>query len=330
MGISFLSILILLAGGLQSDKNLDEAIHLYGKGEFRRSVELLQQLKDASPDEPDVRLWLGKAYLKTRDWDSAIHEIERATQLQPENAHLYLWLGRACGARASHSFFATAFGWARRVLREFETARNLAPKDLDIRFDLLDFYLTAPSIIGGGKSKAEAEAEAIANLNPSKGYIARAIVLQKNKKWDQALKELMQGAAQYPAADAYKDLAIYLFYRKDYEGSLDWAKKALELDSESKESRLLVAASHIRLRSNLDRAAKILHRLAEGVLSDDDPSFEEVYYWLGECYLEAGDAEKAREAFKSALIFNPDYSEAKNGISRLKQFHNRSNGLRYR
>jgi tetratricopeptide (TPR) repeat protein len=318
MKIPFLVFGVLILSNPSFSANLDEGILHYKKGEFRQGVELLQQLTNASPAEPDARLWLGKAYLKIREWDKAVHEIEKAVQLRPANARYYLWLGRACGAKAAHSFFAKAYGWARRVAKEFETARSLAPRDLDIRFDLLEFYLEAPSLVGGGKSKAEEEAKEIAKLNPSKGYTARAIIFQKTKKWDLAKNEFMQATVDYPDADSYRDLAEYLFDQKDYEGALIYAKKSLKLNSESKGARLLAAASSIRLHSDIEYASRTLQELAEGTLDDDDPAFEEVHYWRGEYYLEKSDKENARKAFQTALLYDPDYDEAKKGISKLK------------
>jgi tetratricopeptide (TPR) repeat protein len=318
MKIPFLFFLVLTVITLPLYANLDEGILLYKKGEFKQGVEHLQQLTKTSPEEPSARLWLGKAYLKIREWDKAVHEIEKAVQLRPANAHYYLWLGRACGAKASHSFFATAFSWARRVVKEFETARGLAPKDLDIRFDLLEFYLEAPSIVGGGKIKADEEAQEIARLNPSKGYTARAVIFEKNKKWDLAKKEFTQATVDYPSADSFKDLAEYLFNQKDYEGSLSWAKKSLKLNSESKRARLLAAASSIRLHSDIESAAKTLQELANSALDDDDPAFEEIHFWRGECFLAKADKENARKAFQRALFYDPDYDEAKKAISKLK------------
>ncbi len=299
--------------------NLGDAIRLYQKGEFEEAVSLLQQMRNLSPDDAGVRLWLGKSYLKVRDWDNAVQEMEKTTQLQPSNAQSHLWLGRACGARAAHTFFVKAIGWAHRVVKEFETANKLSPEDLDVRFDLLDFYLDAPGYMGGGKDKADAEAEAIAKLDPRKGYAARAAILSKEKKWDLAKKELTQATIEYPNdANACKDLADFLLNRHDYEGALQYAKKALELNNESKRSRLIMAAAIIQLRTDLDYSTKALMNLASGSLADEDPAFEEVYYWLGEGFLAQGEKTKAREAFASALAFNPDYGKAKEQISKLR------------
>jgi tetratricopeptide (TPR) repeat protein len=319
MKIPLLLVALILFPGLQRDGDINEAIGLYEKGKFGQAVNVLQKLRDSSPSDPEIRLWLGKSYLKIREWDKGVRETESLVRLQPSNARYHLFLGRACGDRASHSSFVTAMGWAKRVVKEFETARKLAPEDLDIRFDLLDYYLNAPGLVGGGKDKAEAEAQAIAGLNREKGFLARATIHIKDKNWDLARKELNQAVINYPqSAGAHRDLADFLLERQDFENALNCAKKALVLDGKSKRTQLMAAAAKIRLKTDLDETARTLQDLVAGTLGDGDPSFEEVYYWLGECRLAKGDKQKALEAFKSALAFNPDYSKAKEGLAKTR------------
>jgi tetratricopeptide (TPR) repeat protein len=304
-----LTLLLMLL--LPLSASLDEAIHLYEKGEFKQAINVLLQLKGTSLDNPDVRLWLGKSFLKVRDWDGAVREMEKMVQMQPSSQN-HLWLGRAYGAKASHVVFFSAPRWARRVLKEFETARTLSPDNLDARFDLLEYYLEAPGFLGGGKDKANAEAQAIAKQDAMKGHLARSIILSKDKKWDLAEKERIQATIDYPNhAAAFKDLADFLFDRQDYGGALQTSRKALALDKESKGSQLIVAAASVRLRTGLEESGRILYALASGPLTDNDPFFEEVYYWLGEYYLAKGDKAKAKEAFGKALVFNPEYDRAK-------------------
>jgi tetratricopeptide (TPR) repeat protein len=296
---------------MQPAANLDDAIRLYEKGDYRQAATVFAQLREGSPDDARIHTWLGKSYLKTRNWDAAVHEMEKAVQLKP-SAQNNLWLGRAYGAKAAHSIFFTAAGLARRVLKAFETAKNISPDDLDVRFDLLEYYLEAPGMLGGGKEKASAEAQAIARQNPLKGYLARSTILRKDKKWDLTRKELVQATVDFPNdAAAFKDLAAFLLDQQDFAGALQYARKAVSLDAASKGSQLLVAAASIRLRSDLAASGNALNALASGFLTDADPAFEEVYYWLGECYLAQGDKVKARDAFKSSLAFNPEYDRAK-------------------
>jgi tetratricopeptide (TPR) repeat protein len=314
-------LLFLPPSMLRQDGNLEEAIRFYEKGEFKKAENLLISLSKSSRDDPKVRLWLGKTYIKTRQWDDAVKEMEKATQIEPSNALYRLWLGRACGYLAEHtSKFPpwTPIGRAQRVIKEFEAASKLAPDDLDIRFDMLDFYLQAWKIVGGDDNKAKAEAQKIASLDPQKGPVARAMMYKKDKKFDLAKKELIQATVDYPDyVSGHIDVAEFLIDQKDFEGALKYSQKALEME-QSKRAKLILAAARIRLRTNLDKAEKSLQELASGSLGDNDPSFEEIYYWMGECHLAKGDKVKAREAFNRALSFDPDYEPAKKSISKLR------------
>jgi tetratricopeptide (TPR) repeat protein len=312
-------LLIFVPPTFKAGEDLRQAIYLYQRGEFKRAVNLLEELKNASSDHAEIRFWLAKSYVKIRKWDDAVREMEKAVALQPSNADYHLWLGRFCGFQAEHSSFIKAPFRARRVLKEFEAAQALAPDDLDVRFDLLEYYLEAPGFLGGGKDKAEIEAKVIAKLNPMKGYIARATIYRKSKDWNLAQKELTQATIEYPNnADVWKDLADFLLDRQDFQGAFNCAKRALSLESDSKQAKLILAASEIRLGKDLDQAAETLKALASGTLSEEEPDFETVYYWLGECYLAKGNKVEARKAFESALSYNPDFSKAKDSLSQMK------------
>ncbi len=299
--------------------DLSQAIQDYQHGRFRKAVDLLSQLSQSSSDDAEVRLWYGKALLKIGKWDEAVRQMEKAVERARTKAIYYLWLGRACGGRASHSNLFTAPGWAKRVLKAFKMAEEMDPCDLDVRFDLMDYYLNAPGLLGGGHDKAEAEAAAIAKLSPSAGYAARALIFEKDKNWDQARATLQEAATAFPRhADAFVDLADFLLGRNDFGGAETNARKALSLKPGLPGARLIMAASNIRLGRDLVEAEKILKNLAEGPLMDNDPAFEEVLYWLGECYLAQGNRQEAQGAFSASLRYNPDYDKAKSALSRLR------------
>ncbi|MCL2878237.1 MAG: tetratricopeptide repeat protein [Acidobacteria bacterium] len=317
---AFVLILLLtpVARPTAATENLSEAIRLYEKGSFKQAVELLRQEAKTSPGDAEIRFRLGKAYLKVQDWKSAVAELEKAVGLEPLNAQYRQWLGRASGERASRAFITTAYSMAKQVVREFETASRLSPEDLSIRFDLLEYYLQAPAMVGGGRDKAETEARTIAEIDRQKGYTARANIYKKDKQWDKAKAELVKATDEFPrSADACEDLADYLFGRQDYEGALQWSRKALTLNPRLKYSRFLAAAAATRLNRDLEAAADELLALSNGPLSDDDATFEQIYYQLGENHLARGDKAKAKAAFQSALSYNPEHSGAKEALKKL-------------
>ena len=71
------------------------------------------------------------------------------------------------------------------------------------------------------------------------------------------------------------------------------------------------------MRKSLPDAEKRLRDIASGPLRDDDPSFAEVYYWLGQALLAQGKRPEARHAFEAALGYDPEHAKAKAALSQL-------------
>jgi tetratricopeptide (TPR) repeat protein len=230
----------------------------------------------------------------------------------------HLWLGRAFGLKADHINFFSASGWARKTVQEFETAVKLSPRNLEARFDLLEYYLEAPGIVGGGREKALAEVKEIAGINPRQGHTARARVYRQDKKWAQARQELTLATGEFPYdSGAFLDLADFLLDRGDYADADSSARKALELDRESITAKFILSAAAVGLKRKVAEARQSLAQLSAGPLRDSDPGFEEVYYWLGRAYQEEGKTSEARQAFQTALRFDPEYKAAKSALSEM-------------
>lgn len=320
MKILFMLCLLALPFESQAEGILDQAIQCYKKGDYQKAINLLTSDSNAGKDSAEQKIWLGKSYIKVREWDKAVEAMEEAVKLKPSNAKYHLELGRAYGARADDEGPLSGLKDAGRLKEEFEKARELDPKDIDVRFDLLEFNMQAPWPLGSGK-KAKEEAEAIAKLNPKLGYTARAIIYERKKKWDKAEKEYKKATQEYPKdADVHKDFAQFLFrldppkYREAWEA----ARKVLELNPESKQGLFIEAACGVFLGRNLDQAEQNLRRLAAGPREEDGPAPEEVYYWLGMLHYRKGERDQAREAFAKALEIRPGYKEAEQKLKVLR------------
>jgi tetratricopeptide (TPR) repeat protein len=252
-----------------------------------------------------------------RRWDDAIVQFEKAVELSPKDGVNHLWLGRAYGRKAEHALIG--LGPATRARKEFEIAAQLAPDNLDIRFDLMEFYLEAPGFMGGGKDKAEAQAKEIARLSPRLGYAAQANIYEEGKDWIHALERLVEAAQRFPKdADSHLDLAKFHLRRGTLKEAEDAAQKALALDSAKRDARMYLAAIQIELKKSDAGAIQALQELAAGQLTDKDPDFEEVYYWLGRAYLARGQKADAKKAFETSLSFDPDYSRSKDALKQIR------------
>lgn len=319
MKIQILFLTLFLSLAPTPEQILDQGIKHYKKGEYSEASDLLSKIGDSSSVKGEAHFWTGKCYLKTGEWGKAVKAMEKAVWSAPSNAIYHLWLGRAYGENADHRLWPPGkYSDAKKCREQFEKAAKLSPENIDIRFDLIEFYTQAPGRLGGGKDKAWREAELISKLQPLRGYVARAIIHENEEKWDLAKKELVQATIEFPdEADTHKDLAQFLFDRKDYAGALAAAEKALELNGLSKGTRIIIAASRVELGTSLGEAEKGLLEMVSGPLGDEDPSFDEVYYWLGVCYFKKGEKDKARDAFRSVLKYMPKHEKAKKYLDRI-------------
>jgi len=300
-------------------QGIDAAIELYEHGKFQGAEELFSSLSRRAPNDANLQIWLGKTRLKLHRRDDAVLAFKKAVALDSQNGAHHLWLARAYGEKAAHAFLS-AFSLAIQARKEFEIAAELAPDNLDIRFDLLEFYAQAPGFLGGGKERAMAHAAEIAKRAPRAGYTARASLFARDEKWERAQQELLQATVKFPDdPSAHLDLADFHMQRRDFKGAEAGAQRALALDGADRRARLLLAAARIELGGNLDESLKALQELAAGVLTEHDPAFEDVHYWIGRTYLARGQKAEARQAFQTALSFDPDHGRSKAALAQIKR-----------
>jgi tetratricopeptide (TPR) repeat protein len=316
-----LFLLALATSGLVFAQMPPQAMELYHAGKFQQSADILAKIAPAS-SSAEVHLWLGKCWLKLRKTDDAVRELENASGLSPSDSMIRLWLGRAYGRKASVVPFFFAPGWARKVVQQFEAAVKLSPRNMDARFDLLEYYLQAPGFLGGGNDRAEAETKQIASLDPHLGFTARARVLEGEKKYDPAMQELVRATVEFPEhAGAFVDLAAFQLDRKNYGEARANARSALAIDSGNVKAKLLACAASISLGEEIADCEKTLRQITSGPLHDDsDPGFEDAYYWLGRALQAAGKNAEAGQAYRTALAFDPDYQAAKSALDQVRGF----------
>jgi curved DNA-binding protein CbpA len=66
-----------------------------GKGDLREAADFAKRARDQAPDDPNLRMTLGKIYFEAGMKQSALAEFERAQQLAPKDDSIKDWLRRA-------------------------------------------------------------------------------------------------------------------------------------------------------------------------------------------------------------------------------------------
>ena len=317
-------LLVLMLAGLTvppAAAGLDEtAPALIASGRVDEALRSLQGQINTSPNDAVAHNLLCRAYFSLGQWDRGIAACEKAVELAPDNSQFHLWLGRIYGEKADKSGFMTAAGLARRVRDEFEKAVHLNPKSVDARSDLAEFYLEAPSIVGGGRDKAQEQANSLLALDPARAHWVNARIAEKKKDFTTAEQEYRGAvAASHGSASAWLNLGLFYRHRErwdDMEQALTHVRPA-PLDRPD----ALVDAAEILLRSqrNLPEAVQLLRAyLNSSVKVEQAPAFK-VHYLLGTADEKMGDRDGAVAEYRSALDLAHEFQPAQQALQRVNR-----------
>ncbi|MFZ0815979.1 MAG: tetratricopeptide repeat protein [Candidatus Sulfotelmatobacter sp.] len=283
-----------------------------------RVDQVLQILEHQTSPSAESYNLICRAYFELDDWDAAISACEKAIALEPNNSVYHLWLGRAYGEKADRSIFFKAVGLAKKLRTEFERAIELDPSNWQARTDLAEFYLEAPSIVGGGRDKARAQAAQLARLNPAIAHWVSARIAEKEDDPETAERQYHAAIdASHGGAFAWLNLAG--FYR--HTGRVDDMQQALRTMESRPLDRpgALVDGASLLLRTGRDYpvAIRLLRRYIDSSATVEEAPVFKAHYMLGEVFEKQGNRPAAAEEYRAALSMAHNFTRAQDALKRV-------------
>jgi Flp pilus assembly protein TadD len=263
-------LVFVIAGSLSAaSPEWTRANSLYQRTEYQQSLAILEAatVKDAAA----LQL-AGQDFFMLGEYKKASEAFEKAAALDPNNAKLIHWLGRAYGRRAETANPFLAPGLASRTRQMFEKAVELDPADKDALGDLLDYYLDAPGFLGGGMHKAEMLAQLILREDPAEGHYAQGLVADKKKEYATAEEQFRRAAELAPRQVGHVlVLARYLGNHDHVNESDALFEQAARMAPNNPRVMFDRAAAYIHENRDLDTARKLLERYVQAPLTPEDP-----------------------------------------------------------
>ncbi len=287
-----------------------QANSLLQQGRVQEAGTMLQQILASQPKNAVAHQLLCRVYYAQEMADPAVQECEAAVANAPEDSNSYLWLGRAYGYKASHVNPFAALGLAKKVHSSFEQAVALDPSNIAAMDDLGEYYVQAPSIVGGGLDKAEALAQKMLPGYPARAHRLRGLIAEKRKNMATAETEFKSAVAAAKIPESYIDLG-HFYHRQNQSDKILPALQA-GINADAKKDSSLVDAASILTSSNLapELSETLLREyLTSPAKSDSAPAFK-VHLQLGNLLNQHGDAAGARREYAAALSLAPNYAPA--------------------
>jgi Flp pilus assembly protein TadD len=264
-----LLVFILALGVSAKTPEWDRAHELYQRTEYSQALSVLDRVTNKDVDTLQLT---GQCHFMQGDYKQAGDAFEKALALAPRNSELHRLLGNVYGRRAETGSVLTAPGNAKKARQYFEQAVELDPDNREAVSNLFEYYLEAPSFLGGGIEKAENLAKRIATLDVPAGHHALAQLDRKQKRYDAAEQQLRHAAALAPhQVGRVIDLARFLSDRGRVKESDEEFAEAARLAPNSPELLFARAETYIQQKRNLSDARQLLERYLACPLTPDDP-----------------------------------------------------------
>jgi tetratricopeptide (TPR) repeat protein len=283
-------------------------------GEADHAIALLQSLPTQLAGQAEARNLECRVQLSLGNLDAAVRQCELAVQLDAQNSNYHLWLGRTLGQKASRASFLSAFSLAKRVHAEFELAVRLDPNNINALYDLGQYDVDAPGIVGGGLDKAAANAARLDRLDSTRAHVLRGHIAEKRGDFTSAEREFRQAIAVSPhPGSQWIVLAIFFRNRQrwtEMEAAIRSCAAAAEHDQHS--GAALYDGASILMETNRDPVTAVSMMkayLANPVKTEEAPAFAA---WLRLARLESrlGHTDDAVRDLSAALALAHDYRPA--------------------
>jgi tetratricopeptide (TPR) repeat protein len=276
----------------------------------------------AKNDRDDVALHcMGRIYVEMDKGGDAIKWFEKAVAANDRVSAHHLWLANALGEQAPHTNKLKLPFLARRVKSEFDKAVALDSSSVEARHGLIQYYSQAPGMFGGDVNKAKAQASEIGKLNPMRGHVEMAALLDTKDK-DSVSAEREYRAAVDAAPDStygYNNLAQFYRRHQRYADAIAVYERLLMAKPDAVNARLNIASNLIAWGEDIDRAERELKQwFAQPPKNAALPTVSVAHFLLGRVYERQTKKEAARAEYQTALTINPNNKEAKRALDALK------------
>lgn len=298
-----------------------DAHRQFDAGNYQQAAAILRAALEQNAQDAALYYWLARCHFELHDFDRAIANAERSVELDPANSEYHLWLGRAYGRKAERAGWFSGLSLAKKVRREFEEAVRLNPLNFPAQHDLLEFYIRAPGIVGGGTDKARQQVEAVAAVDPVEGHLVRGSFLADKKKLDQAEMEFRKVLEAKPErVDPYLEVADFYLGRNDARQMEEAVEGTARVDPSDPRLSYYRGVVRILAGNRLSEAEQLLKSyLATVPQRSDFPSHASAREWLGRLYELQGKPEAAAEQYRAALEIDPHSKSAREALRRIKK-----------
>ena len=315
-------IALLALPGASRAADLSSVTQSLLEGSNDNAIAQLKQIIASDPSNGQAHLLLCRAYYAQSMASAAASECSAALRTLANDSSAQDWAGRAYGMQADGAGPITGLRLAGKVRNAFEAAVRINPLNGDAVNDLSEYYIDAPSIVGGGLGKAAILADRSQSQLPQNAHRILAMAAEKQKDYDTAEREFRAATAVANQPNAWADLGAFYSRRTQPEKAVEALRRAIELDN-AHDATLVDAATTLTEINREPRLAELALRdyLASHSKSDAAPAFK-VHLQLAKLLRNQGNTADAKIELDHSLELASGYAPARKELAAIEHEEN--------
>jgi len=295
-------IFLLMAIELQA-QTIDEGVAFIQSGKFAEARKVFEQIIEKDDKNAEAHFQLGQIFLNRayaeRNVDEAVDQLEKAVDLNPNNADYQYGYGAALGEKAQHAGVIKQAFLAPKIKNAFKRAVELNPQHVRARIGLAQYYIMAPSIMGGDEEEGWRQLDEAIKINELEGRFVKASMLARAKKSNEANEEYKTLVASKPKEwRAWKAYGNFCLRNERFDEAIKLFQKYVELRPDTADSFHSLGQGFLK-KGDTEHAITMFRKAFEL-----DKKYLSSLEYMGDAYQMKGQKKEAKEMYQAVLGHN--------------------------
>lgn len=300
------------------EEDIDKAIDLFNQNKYTEARDLLNIYVKENNNNAEAWYYLGRIAQSENRIDDAEEYLKKAIKIDGARSIYHQWLGRVYGLQAANASVIRQPFIARNVRRSFEKAVELDPDNLEARFDLVQFFIFAPGVVGGNAGKAVDHAEEIKKRDAVRGHNAYGIIYGREDEFEKAEREFTSAIEIDPTQhEPYMWLAFMYSRAENYAQAMSKLQTLIDRRPDYMPAYYHYGRLAAISGEQLEQGKQYLEKYLQHTPAWNEPTIASAHYRLGNIYQMADDPERAREQYEISLKNNPEHQQAHEALKDL-------------
>ncbi len=300
-------------------QSLSEGKKMFEQKKMTEAKKILEAVDDDHADYAEAQFYLGKINFEAQKYSEAADNFDEAIDANDKKAEYHYWYGAACGQDAATANPLRQGILANRIKNAFEKCVELDPKHTEAMWGLVQYYLRAPSMMGGSTEKALEMAKKIKSVDKIEGHFALINVYLAQKKNAEGEKEINE---VLKTESSKIEMLIRIsngFYARteQYGKAIEMFENYLKKNPNNMVSQYQIGKLAAISGQQLDRGETCLRNYLTYKPTQQEPSLGGAYWRLGMIMEKRGNKAEAKKNYEMAVKLDSTLKEAKEALKRV-------------